>query len=106
MLISVLTRKLTRPSPKHPSSQLRQSFYILFSTTTGGMYFQEFCMLTEPLAWAMFVGGILIMFGGLSQLAPCDSEAADEPSSSTSDLEMQLRLESGTTSIAPRHKGR
>ena len=47
-----------------------QSNYILFSTLSGGMYFQEFCMLTEPLPWAMFIGGIAVMFSGLVLLAP------------------------------------
>ena len=38
-----------------------QSNYILFSTISGGMYFQEFCMLTEALSWVMFVAGIFVM---------------------------------------------
>jgi len=55
---------------------LLQSNYILFSISSGGVYFQEFGML-DAKAWVMFMLGIGIMFGGLFLLAPSGMEDSD-----------------------------
>jgi len=55
---------------------LLQSNYILFSISSGGVYFQEFGML-DAKAWIFFMLGIGIMFGGLFLLAPSGTEHDD-----------------------------
>jgi len=50
-----------------------QSNYILFSTITGGIYFQEFNQLSITGA-AMFSAGVAVMFVGLYLLAPTGGE--------------------------------
>ena len=57
---------------------LLQANYILFSTVTGGIYFQEFMELT-PVSSVMFGLGVAIMFVGLYLLAPVTSFEDDRP---------------------------
>ena len=56
---------------------LIQANYILFSISSGGVYFQEFGGL-EAYQWACFICGIAIIFFGLWMLAPKSQSHAGE----------------------------
>lgn len=62
---------------------LLQSFYILFSTITGGIYFQEFAKMGDS-DFPVFFAGIGIMFFGLGLLAPTEAEKFPEMDESDS----------------------
>jgi len=61
---------------------LLQSNYILFSTITGGIYFQEFKSMTGYKLPIFFLG-IVVMFSGLGLLAPTGSDVEDDPEYNT-----------------------
>lgn len=60
---------------------LLQSNYILFSTVTGGIYFQEFALMSDT-DFPFFFSGIAIMFFGLALLAPTSSTQEEDQSKS------------------------
>ena len=79
---------------------LIQSFYILLSTLTGGIYFQEFIGM-EPFGnpdlfgfgIGMFVLGFAVMFWGLYLLMPVGNFSEEEPALSLDAMEVAVSAE-------------
>tara|TARA_B110001452_G_scaffold262925_2_gene263617 strand:- start:627 stop:2096 length:1470 start_codon:yes stop_codon:yes gene_type:complete len=85
---------------------LLQSSYITFGATASGIFFQEFGSLAEkgllgPATWLFYIGGIVLIIGGIMMLAPPQSLRACGACCSSASLRQMPRVPFGSKRARP-----